>query len=65
MKALFSRFGIAAAFCIALPQLLLAGNPNFETPSPTLAPEFDGPAGITAIALLAGIVALAYQRARR
>jgi len=29
------------------------------------APEFDGPAGITAIALLAGIVALVYHKARR
>jgi hypothetical protein len=36
---------------------------NGQTPTPT--PEFDGPAGITAIALLAGIVALVYHKVRR
>jgi hypothetical protein len=29
------------------------------------APEFDGPAGIAAVALLAGIVAVLYNRARK
>lgn len=36
---------------------------NGQTPTPT--PEFDGPAGITAIALLAGIVALVYHKVRK
>jgi len=31
----------------------------------TATPEFDGPAGITAIALLAGIVALVYHKVRK
>jgi hypothetical protein len=63
--ALFTS--VAAASCLIALEPAAAGFFNFtpNPPAPTPIPEIDGPAGIAAIALLVGIVAILYQKIRK
>jgi len=55
---------VAAVSCLIALEPAAAGFFNF-TPNPPPIPEIDGPAGIAAIALLVGVVAILYQKIRK
>jgi len=65
MKRAFAALGALGAGATTFSDVLFAQWWFPPAPTPVSTPEIDGTAGIAAMALLAGVVAILYRKARK